>query len=105
MKNDIFLDVTPCGCCKNRRFRGTYRLHRQNDKNQRARNVSSNCADVVPSSLILVTLIMDATHSTETSVLTRATRRHIPEGGVLHSLSLSLELLHTCCSIGDWLTD
>jgi hypothetical protein len=23
MKNGVFLDVTPCGCCKNRRFGGT----------------------------------------------------------------------------------
>jgi hypothetical protein len=27
MKNGVFWDVTPCGCCKNRRFGGTYRLH------------------------------------------------------------------------------
>jgi hypothetical protein len=42
MKDAVFWDVTPCGCCKNRRFGGTYRLH-QSDKNERARNnVSSN---------------------------------------------------------------
>jgi hypothetical protein len=23
MKNGVFWDVTPCGCCKNRRFGGT----------------------------------------------------------------------------------
>jgi hypothetical protein len=40
---------------------------------------------VVPSSPILVTLIMEALSSTETSVLTRATWRNIPEDGVLHS--------------------
>jgi hypothetical protein len=33
-----FLDVTPCGCCKNRRFGGKYRLHHQGVKNQQARN-------------------------------------------------------------------
>jgi hypothetical protein len=42
-------------------------------------------ANVVPSSTSLVTLIMEAIRSPETSVLTRATRRNIPEDGVLHS--------------------
>jgi hypothetical protein len=27
LKNAVFWDVTPCGSCKNRRFRGSYRLH------------------------------------------------------------------------------
>jgi hypothetical protein len=35
-------------------------------------------ANVVPSSPFLVTLMMEAMHSSETSVLTRATRRTIP---------------------------
>jgi hypothetical protein len=33
MKNAVFWDVTPCGSCKNRYFRGTYRLHLQGDTN------------------------------------------------------------------------
>jgi hypothetical protein len=41
-------------------------------------------ADVVPSSLILVTLMMETKHSSETLVPTRVTQRNIPEDGILH---------------------
>jgi hypothetical protein len=37
------------------------------------------------SSQILVTLMMEEIRSHETYVLKRATRRHIPEDGILHS--------------------
>jgi hypothetical protein len=40
-------------------------------------------ANVVPSSLILSTLIMGAIYSSETSELTRTTRRHIPGESIL----------------------
>jgi hypothetical protein len=46
-------------------------------------------ANVVPSSPILLTLVMEAMRSFETSVLTAATRRHIPDDGsllLLHNL-------------------
>jgi hypothetical protein len=45
------------------------------------------------SSPILVTTIMETFHPSETSVLTRATRRNIPEGGILKIFNIPIRII------------
>jgi hypothetical protein len=64
------------------------RFHRENiwwKKNPRTRN---QCEQVAADWLLarrFCTLKMEGIRSSETSVHTRSTRRHIPEDGILHS--------------------
>jgi hypothetical protein len=59
-KNVVFWDVTQCDSCKN----------------------------FVPISLILVIFMMEVLPCSETSVLTRATQRNIPDEGIIHCTRL-----------------
>jgi hypothetical protein len=71
MENVVFWDMTLCSFHINSVRCSVLRLL-----------VTTN---VVPRSSILVTLVMEAICSSETSVLRRAIRRHIPEDGILRS--------------------
>jgi hypothetical protein len=87
LKNAVFWDVAPCGSCKNRRFGLTYRLHHQGDNRWAAARSLLRflvTANVVHSSPILITLMIETIHSSETPGLTRTTRRNIPEDGIFH---------------------
>jgi hypothetical protein len=57
-------------------------------------------SNIVPNSPIPVTLMMRAVRSSETSVLTRVTRRNIPEDGIFHSHRL--ENLKSYIALTGW---
>jgi hypothetical protein len=101
-ENAVFWKVMPCGYYKNRRCGGTYCLHYQSErigelgitltvtsKRSMLRSLLRLLvnAKVVPSSPILVNLIMQFICSSEMPVLTRATRHNFSEDGILLSLS------------------
>jgi hypothetical protein len=59
----------------------------------RRENLKSYISNVVPSSLILTTLMMEAMRSSETSVLKRGTFRNIPQDVILQNLIFALNFI------------
>jgi hypothetical protein len=88
LKNVVLLDVTSCGSCKNRQFRGTVAsiirvriigalLFRSVFRLLVTAKVSSSPA--------VVTLKLETIPSSEASVHTRATQSNIKDDRILHS--------------------
>jgi hypothetical protein len=87
----VWLLLEPMFRRNNLHFGRTYHLHIKNGKNQRDRNNVISAlqflvtANVFPNSLILSSLKMEATRSSEKSAVTRVLRRHIPGDGFLNN--------------------
>jgi hypothetical protein len=85
MKNVVFWDAALCRSCVNRRFGGTYRFHFQGRKSASEEPVrhlqppARNDSSLADFSI----LKMEAILSSEISVNTRPTQRHIPEDDIL----------------------
>jgi hypothetical protein len=91
LKNAFFWDVMPCGSYKNRCFRRSYHLHHQAKLHSMLQ-------------LLVTAMLMEAIHSSESSVLTRATWHSIQEDSVLHSHcweSFKFYILISCENIPD----
>jgi hypothetical protein len=89
--------------CEYRRFGETQHLNHQGEKNKGSRNNVNwllGTANGVTFSLILFTLKVEAIRSSETSLHTRATRRNIPEYGIIHSHRL--EKLKSYIALSGW---
>jgi hypothetical protein len=74
MKNSVSWDMAPCGSYKNQSFGETI--------NQNMLLGLLVTAKAVPIS-ILVNVMLDETRSSETLLFTKATRRNIPEDGIV----------------------
>jgi hypothetical protein len=80
MKNAVFWDVTPFGSCNNRRFGVSVAFTTMEIISELGTTLA--ITNAVPSSLNLFVLMMEVIRSSETSVLTRASRYHIEEDGI-----------------------
>jgi hypothetical protein len=89
LKNGVYWYVTPCGSYKNwlAFLPSVLQL--------------LVTANGFPSSLTPSSLIMEALRSYEMSVLSRVTRRYIPEDGILHSHRR--EILKSYIALTDWI--